>query len=776
VEQFGTFFAAATGREPEVSWQRVAASGLGDFVEVPAGAVASEIVLAWLWRWLHGPELTPRRLVYVLPSSSLIEHVADQVAGWLGRLGLADQVALQVAAGHGAGHAAGGSLNWRQDMHRPGVLVGTEDTLVSKALGHGIGVGRSLHPIDFALVTNGAQWVFAEAALCPRSVATMRRLAEFAVGYGTAEPLAVTSMSGVSPGVSSVAPGSPFTVARLAADRGDYPAVAASVLAQHRPGTRTLIAANTLGAARRLHAALAGSGVPRVLIHPWFRGRERRALAEAVTGPVTDEAGQIVVATSVIEAGLETRAALVVSEVAPWSSLVLRAGHCDSSDSDRDARFRWIRPDAADGEQPELEPSLAALRALDGAAVRGLADVAGPDATAESGVPELSRPDFLALFDPDDSPDLGPWISDAGDLEAQLIWATWNSASGAPSGALSDAPSGAPSGALSGAPSGAPPADFRLPPDDWRCRARLPEVARLADRVAVWRMDWAARERWARVTPESPAWPGEILLVAAGDGGYDPVLGFDPSWPDPVPDCPSLDVPQVSEAAADEFGWISLQQHSEETRDHAGALLATMRPGLTGVVMRAIVSAAYLHDVGKAHPIWQDALCALAGPDHQERVEAGRPWAKSGGEGQLIFAGDVAFRHELASVLLIDGPLAGLVDRRADRDLVRYLVLAHHGQLRQRVWDRDPAIPGVLRGLEQGAVWPMPRILGRPEVAMTVDIAKFIQTGDRSWTQTARSLLLGYGPFVLAYLETVVRIADWRASAREPEAGPALKT
>jgi CRISPR-associated endonuclease/helicase Cas3 len=756
VEQFGTFFAAATGREPEVSWQRVAASGLGDFVEGPAGAAASEIVLAWLWRWLHGPELTPRRLVYVLPSSSLIEHVAGQVAGWLGRLGLADQVFMNVA---------GGSLNWRQDMHRPGVLIGTEDTLVSKALGHGIGVGRSLRPIDFALVTNGAHWVFAEAALCPRSVATMRRLAEFAVGFGTAEPFAVTLMSGVSSGVSSGAPGSPFTVARLAADRGDYPAIAASVVAQHRPGTRTLIALNTLGAARSLHAALAGSGVPRVLIHPWFRGHERRALAEAVTGPVTDEAGQLVVATSVIEAGLETSAALVVSEVAPWSSLVLRAGHCDSSDSDNDARFRWIRPAAADGEQPELEPSLAALRALDGASVRGLADVAGPDATTESGVPELSRPDFLALFDTvlskhGDDPDLRPLISDAADLEAQLIWATWNPASAGPSAG----------------PSAAPPADFRLPPDDWRCRARLPEVARLADRVAVWRIDWAARERWARVTPEAPPRPGEILLVAAGDGGYDPVLGFDPSWPDPVPDCPSLEVPPVSGAADSEFGWISLQQHSEETRDHAAALLAallaTMRPGLTGVVMRAVVSAAYLHDAGKAHPIWQDALCALAGPDHQERVEAGRPWAKSGGEGQLIFAGEVAFRHELASVLLIDGPLAGLVDRRADRDLVRYLVLAHHGQLRLRVWDRDPAMPGVLRGLEQGAVWPMPRILGRPGVALTVDIAKFIETGDRSWTQTARSLLLGYGPFVLAYLETVVRIADWRASAREPLAGP----
>jgi CRISPR-associated endonuclease/helicase Cas3 len=746
-EPFASFFATAAGREPDACWQRLAASGLGDFVAVPAGAAPSEIVLAWLWRWLHGPGLTPRRLVYVLPSSSLIEHVVGQVTGWLWRLGLADQVAVT---------GPGGSLNWRQDMHKPAVVIGTADALVSKALARGIGVGRALYPIDFALVTNGAHWVFAEAALCPRSAGTMRRLAEFAGGFGTAEPFAVTLMSGMS----SAGSGSAFTVARLAADRGDYPAIAAAVLAQHRPGTRTLIAANTLGAARSLHAALAGSGVPRVLIHPWFRGRERRRLADAVTGPVTDDAGQLVVATSVIEAGLETRAALVVSEVAPWPSLVSRAGHCDSSGTGGDARFRWLLPDAAGGEQPELESSLAALRALDGASVRGLAEVPGPDPTAESGGTELSRPDllsrpdFLALFDtgPSDDggePDLRPLILDAGELEAQLIWATWSPASGAP------------------------PAGFWLPPDDWRCRARLPELARLAERVAVWRMDWAAQEGWARVTAEAPPRPGETLLVAASDGGYDPVLGFDPSLPDPVPDSPALGVPPVPEAAAAaEFGWISLSRHSEETRDHAAALLATMRPGLTGTVMRAVVAAAYLHDAGKAHPIWQDALCALARPDERDRVNAGRPWAKSGGDGELRFAGDVAFRHELASLLLIDGPLAGLVGRRLDRDLVRYLVLAHHGKLRMRVLDPDRREAGVLRGLAQGANWPMPAMFGRPEVGLTVDIAQFTGNGDRSWANAARSLLLGYGPFVLAYLETVVRIADWRASAGEPVARP----
>ena len=54
----------------------------------------------------------------------------------------------------------------------------------------------------------------------------------------------------------------------------------------------------------------------------------------------------------------------------------------------------------------------------------------------------------------------------------------------------------------------------------------------------------------------------------------------------------------------------------------------------------------------------------------------------------LRFTGGVAFRHELASLLLIDGPLHGLLGSSPDPDLTRYLVLAHHGKLRVQV--RDP--------------------------------------------------------------------------------------
>ena len=135
----------------------------------------------------------------------------------------------------------------------------------------------------------------------------------------------------------------------------------------------------------------------------------------------------------------------------------------------------------------------------------------------------------------------------------------------------------------------------------------------------------------------------------------------------------------------------------------------------------------------------------------------------------LAFAGGVAFRHEFASLLLIDGPLRHLLAASPDPDLTRYLVLAHHGLLRIQV--RDPKI----LGLEQGATSDIPPMLGGQATTLMVDLDQFRPGLDDSWTGTVVGLLDKYGPFVLAYLEAVVRIADWRASGGRELPGPVAK-
>jgi CRISPR-associated endonuclease/helicase Cas3 len=347
--------------------------------------------------------------------------------------------------------------------------------------------------------------------------------------------------------------------------------------------------------------------------------------------------------------------------------------------------------------------------------------------------------------------DVARYVRDAEDLDVDVAWATWTPGEG-----------------------GAPDWDVRYPAPEFRCRVPIEAAVKLAESRPVWRLDHVAGE-WRRAT-QDPQWrprPCELLLIDAADGGYDPETGFDPSSRDPVPGSPELLTPdEIAERAAESAAprkWQSLDEHSEQVRDQAAALLTVLAPNIPPDVAQAAVIAGYLHDVGKAHPIWQDALCALADESEADAIAAGRPWAKSGGNGPLAFAGGVAFRHEFASLLLIDGPLRHLLAASPDPDLTRYLVLAHHGLLRMQV--RDPKI----LGLEQDATSDIPPMLGGQATTLMVDLDQFRSGLDHSWTGTVLGLLDKYGPFTLAYLEAVVRIADWRASGGRELPGPVAK-
>jgi HD domain len=398
-----------------------------------------------------------------------------------------------------------------------------------------------------------------------------------------------------------------------------------------------------------------------------------------------------------------------------------------------------------------------------------LATAAGTPAPAEPAA--LGMREFLALFDTEGGvgEEASPFCLEGGgtDLDIGIAWATWTPGE-----------------------DGAPAPEVRVPAAEWRCPVPLGQIGELARDRAVWR--WDAEGRWVRVSDVAEVRPFTVLLVSATDGGYDPVGGFDPAAWSPVPGCPQLRTPEENAALDAESAeaaegepqrpWQTLNSHCEETRDQAAALVRGLRAAIPAAAAASAVLGAYLHDVGKGHPTWQDALCSLAPEPDAAAVQAGRPWAKSGhgASGRLEFADGVSFLHELASLLIIDSPLRGLLAAAPDADLCRYLVLAHHGRLRMRVAEQpDDAVteaepeaeavprPGarVIFGLEQGTVSVMPPLLGQDESELTVDLTQFGSGGDDSaWHQTAAGLLDKYGPFRLAYLETLVRIADWRAS------------
>jgi CRISPR-associated endonuclease/helicase Cas3 len=530
MQNFDELFAAATGHAPPGYQARIARDGLPDVVRTPAGTGKTGVILAWLWRRLSEQhrDSTPWRLVYALPQRSLVEQVAGEARTWLENLGRDDEVALHVVMG-GRAESLG---DWREDMHRPAIVVGTVDSLVSKALHRGYGIGRAIYPIDFALVTNGAHWIIDEIRLCPQSTTTLRQIAAFARRFRTAEPFGLTCMSAMAPdGLLETADNPAVgkiieihhsertgalaqrlraarTVRRLRADSGDYQAIAAAAGERHRPGTLTLVLLNTVDAARTVYKHLRGGPADCTLLHPGFRGIERAQLMAQVTGCLED---RIVISTQVVEAGIDLNAAVLMTEAAPWPSMVQRASLCDRTGTVPDAELWWLPPaKPAPYEQPDVDATHAQLELLEGRAVTGEDLLACDVEVTRTHVAVVRTTDFVELFDtaPDLSGadvDIAPYVRDSADLDAEVAWATWTPGE-----------------------NGEPDPDVRAPAAEYRCRVPLGDIVRLTEDRAVWRLDLAAG-RWTRAgaTSQSRPRPGEVLLVNAADSGYDPETGFD---------------------------------------------------------------------------------------------------------------------------------------------------------------------------------------------------------------------------------------------------------
>jgi CRISPR-associated endonuclease/helicase Cas3 len=281
---------------------------------------------------------------------------------------------------------------------------------------------------------------------------------------------------------------------------------------------------------------------------------------------------------------------------------------------------------------------------------------------------------------------------------------------------------------------------------------------------------------WVRVRPAEHLRPGGLVLLDREIGGYLPDQGWTSTGRAPVPEVGGDSGPASGAPAGDGDGMgadprslagrpVLLTQHGADVRDEVAALLdaAGPLPGLTEDHGEAAVTAGLLHDIGKAHPAFVAALGRAGAPDD------GGPWAKSGGTGRLRHDPRY-FRHELVSALMVLHPDSGLLTGQAEPDLVAYLVAAHHGKVRLAVRampDEQDTVLGV-RSSDTTPDVVLPG--GRTVPALTLD-RDVLQVGGGdsgpSWTTRACGLRdrADLGPFRLAFLEAVVRAADWRASA-----------
>lgn len=772
---FDEFFQTCTG-SPPYGFQRAFASRptLPDLLEAPTGSgKTATAVLGWLWRRMHGTEAqrteAGRRLVFCLPMRTLVEQTERAVRLWRQKLGLSDlELGVHVLMGGAVDDA------WEEHPDRNTIVIGTQDQLLSRALMRGYAMSRYRWPVHFALLNCDCTWIMDEVQLMGVGASTAAQLQAFRERFGVAGSARTVWMTATLaedrlrtvdvrrelsrlPFVATETPlvrrlNATKTLRRAVATsgkKGTLAPLAKEITECHEPGTLTLVIVNRVARAQELRDLLAKeSTVENVaLVHSRFRPADRRRIQDrALSGAFRG----VLVATQAIEAGVDLSAKTLFTELAPWPSLVQRFGRLNRGGEHADSNAVWIDLDSDDDdaclpyEGDVLRTARDRLHTLHDVGPASLARIERDREKPE--LPVLRSKDLLELFDtePDlagHDIDVSRYIRATDERDLQVAWRDIGGES--------------------------PPIDAPDLQRDELCSVPFYELEKLAKGHKVWRFD-SLRSRWVEV---DRLYPGLGVVVDVSVGGYDPETGFTRDKTD-VP--PPVDiegpVPDADEADPLTYGcaeYITLRMHADDTAAEMERLVDRLSEPLDGVAARAVlVDAARWHDSGKVHPAFQEMLTAGLLQDDPRR--AAGPWAKSDGSCRGRNPRRF-FRHELASAL------AWLAEQRSD--LGAYLIAAHHGKVRLSLRARPGEEPPIddpnkrfAHGVHDGD--PLPAAdLGAgvfvPSMALSL---RCMELGggadDASWTDRMQRLLEVHGPFRLAYLETLVRVADWRASQK----------
>lgn len=841
---FKAFFQKATsGREPYPYQERFATSDeLPLLLNAPTGAgKTATAILGWLWR-LRNRDHTPRRLIYCLPMRVLVEQTERETREWVAALQL--NIPVHVLMG------GVDSEKWFLDPHQPAVLIGTQDMLLSRALNRGYAASRFHWPIDFGLLNNDCLWVFDEPQLMANGVSTSAQLAGLRTNFptygscpslwmsATLEPdwLNTIDFRGKFDTVpmelsdQDYDPKRPLykrmtaakTLARFeVASSKDMKDVAKAAWDKHEDGTQTLVIVNTVDRAKAVYGELSKlckkpDACKLLLVHSRFRPRERSERNELLKKG-DESKNRIIVATQVVEAGVDISARTLITELCPWASMVQRIGRCnragDDGTSSNPARVWWI--DLDEKQAPPYEPSDLAfsreqLAKLDQADVspKALGDfkrVNGIKLPFEH-KHVLRRRDLLDLFDtaPDLSGndiDISRFVrSDDDSVDVQVFW-------------RQEAPS-----------------------NDWDAVESRRQAARREELCHVplksFREDFLQEEKeayrfdyldgkWMMITKrdKNSVVPGQQFWITADQGGYDKLLGWKPDVPHlaadvviPPPDTVSKswwerpDGFYDSDEWAQQSEWRTLAEHTQEVVDSLNEILNDLPVEMVSEFERDVLRVtARWHDWGKAHDIFQSGLRSEIDDPNKRTENLKLPKelrAKSRRPARWINCPDIAkapqefwqkyrrvmsdnrstlvkrFRHELASAL---GVLALWNNNRLPKDwthlselgrwLALYLIASHHGKVRLSIRAMPDERPVPDRGDEfASGIWKGDQLptsdlggdIHANSVELSLDAMKL--GGPMSWTSHALDLRDELGPFRLSFLEGLIRAADCRAS------------
>ena len=184
----------------------------------------------------------------------------------------------------------------------------------------------------------------------------------------------------------------------------------------------------------------------------------------------------------------------------------------------------------------------------------------------------------------------------------------------------------------------------------------------------------------------------------------------------------------------DAAGDLAISSEPQTLDDHTKAIVSEVERlvkvlGLAPELAAVLRIAARLHDLGKSRKLWQRAMGAPNGGAVYAKTEGG-------GNPALLRLGEETYRHEFGSLREAesDAELNSLIPEL--RDLALHLIASHHGFARPVIAAVDPDEP-----LSQSAA-------RAPDIAL-----RYIRLQKR------------WGWWGLAWIEALLRAADWLASA-----------